>query len=500
MGSNGMDFLDPKKRMAHKRRLIVGYILVGIAIALGALILVYGAAGYGINTKNGDIVQNGLLFLDSKPGGASIYLNDKPQNTTTSARLVLPAGSYKLSLKKTGYREWQRSFTLNEHTIARFVYPFLFPAKPTSKVIKIYPSLPSFVTMSPDHRWLIVQAPSSSPDKVSFDEYDTANLTQPPKEISLSAPVVTDPAAAGNFMKEVEWSSDNKHLLLNHSYQGGNEFIIFNRDNPLESANINKLFKLNPSQVSLKNKKIDQLYLFTASDSSLAVGDSALATVSPLLKHVLAFKAYGNNLINYVSDQDLPAGQVSARIWDTDKSYPLYAFAAGSVYLVNVAQYQGHFYYIAGSDRSERINLYKDPLSSIKNPSVGKAIPLLSLHALGASEASFSTNSRFIAVQAGQTFALYDFETQSSYHYTFNQKLDGSLHWMDGHLFIGSSGGTIFVSDYDGTNRQQLLPTMLPSGGFFDKDYNHLLTMAASEDKVVLQSIDMRAGQDLPKQ
>jgi hypothetical protein len=122
-----MDFLDPKKRRAYHIRLIVGYVLVAIVIGLATVILVYGANGYGINTKTGQIVQNGLLFADSKPGGARIYLNDVDQNAATAARLVLPAGNYKLTLKKSGYRDWSRHFTLSEQSVARYVYPFLFP-------------------------------------------------------------------------------------------------------------------------------------------------------------------------------------------------------------------------------------------------------------------------------------------------------------------------------------------------------------------------------------
>src|SRR4051812_39959341 len=117
-----MDFLDPRKRRAHSIRLMIGYVLIAIAIALGAMILVYGAYGYGINTKTGDIVQNGLLFVNSQPGGADISLNNNPQGSNTAARLILPSGNYTLTLKKDGYRTWQRGFTLTEHSVARYVY------------------------------------------------------------------------------------------------------------------------------------------------------------------------------------------------------------------------------------------------------------------------------------------------------------------------------------------------------------------------------------------
>jgi hypothetical protein len=104
-------------------------------------------------------------------------------------------------------------------------------------------------------------------------------------------------------------------------------------------------------------------------------------------------------------------------------------------------------------------------------------------------------------VEAGQKFAVYDFETQSYYHYALTTKIDGLLHWMDGHRLVGSSKGIIFVMDYDSINKQILLPTLLSYGGDFDHDYKHLITVTSSSSsyKVILQSIDLRAGSDLPK-
>jgi hypothetical protein len=114
-----MDFLDPRRKRFNLLQLFAGYILVAIAIGLGTIILVYAAYGYSVNTKNGNIVENGLLFVDSQPGGAKIYLNNKSINSNTSARLVLPAGDYSLKLARDGYRDWTRKFTLDEHSVAR---------------------------------------------------------------------------------------------------------------------------------------------------------------------------------------------------------------------------------------------------------------------------------------------------------------------------------------------------------------------------------------------
>jgi len=498
-----MDFLDPKKRRAYHVRLIIGYILVAIVIGLGTVIIVYGASGYGINTKTGQIVQNGLLFVDSQPGGADIILNGKDRNTTTSARLVLPSGDYKLELKKDGYHSWQRGFTLNEQSIARYVYPFLFPLKPLSANLKSYASLPAFMTQSPDRKWLLVENNAASARTAVFDQIDTTTLDQTtPDETSVSIPegLLSD-YSSGSILSEVEWSTDNNNLLLKHDYDGGSEFVVFNRAHPDQSFNVNSLLAINPSQVSLFNKKADQLYIYNQPEGSLQLADISQKKLEPvLLKHVLAFKPYAKNIITYITDDGEPAGLVKAEIRDNGKSYKLNEFSAGSTYLIDAAQFQSSFYYAVGSDTSGSINIYKDPEDSIKDPSIGKAIPTIGLHDPGATKLKFSDNTRFIGAENGQIFAVYDIEAQSSYQYQLSNPLAAGAAWMDGHRFIGQSDGNVLVMDYDGINKQLLVPTDLSRGGFFSQDYKHLLTIASSADGAkVLQDVDMRAGTDLPK-
>jgi hypothetical protein len=61
-----MDYLDPSKERAQTIRLIIGYILIGVAILIATLILLYQAYGFGIN-KEGQVIQSGLVFMSSQP-------------------------------------------------------------------------------------------------------------------------------------------------------------------------------------------------------------------------------------------------------------------------------------------------------------------------------------------------------------------------------------------------------------------------------------------------
>jgi hypothetical protein len=220
-----------------------------------------------------------------------------------------------------------------------------------------------------------------------------------------------------------------------------------------------------------------------------------------LIKHVLAYKAYGRDLVTYITNNAEPEGKVSGRIWNNGQNYKLNEFKAGTTYLIDAAQFQGRFYYIVGSDTEDHLNIYKDPLSSLKNPAFGKAIALLALHNPGTQKVSFSDNARFIELENGQSFSVYDIETDSVYQYTLAQPLAGIMDWMDGHRLMGVSDGKVLIVDYDGTNVQQLTNTSLASGPLFSRDYKHMLTIAASspDSSIFLQDIDMRAGSDLPQ-
>ena len=502
--NTAMDFLDPKKRRAYHIRLMVGYVLMAIVIGLATYLLTTAATGYGFNAKTGEVIENGLLFVNSNPSGATIYLNGQSKNTTTPARLILPGGNYSLKLSKTGYRDWSRSFTLNGQSVARYVYPFLFPTKPVITSLKTYDSMPGLVTQSPNQRWLLVEDNTASAATPTFDEYDTTTLDKTtPTVASLSIPAnVLTNYSASSVLTMVEWSTDNANVLLKHDYDGGSEFILFNRAHPDQSINVNTTFNLNPSQVNFYNKSADQLYIYNQTDQSLSLADVKAQKVGqPILKHVLYFKPYGKNLINYITDDNQPAGQVAAKIWDSGKTYNLNQFPAGSTYMIDAAQFQGHFYYADGSDKSDRIIIFKDPEADIKDPAIGKALPTIALDIPGATKLKFSNNAAFIGVESGQNFAVYDIETQTPYQYTLSDPLNSVMDWMDGDRWIGDSSGQVLVMDYDGINKHAITATSMPIGAYFSSNYDHLLTVAPSDDQTafLLKDVDMRAGVDLPK-
>ncbi|OGL35704.1 hypothetical protein A3F65_01290 [Candidatus Saccharibacteria bacterium RIFCSPHIGHO2_12_FULL_47_16b] len=493
-----MDFLDPRKRRKHHIRLMVGYALMAIAILLTATVLVYWAYGYSFNTKTG-IVENGLLFIDSKPNGAEIYINDKDQNSTTSSRKIIVAGSYNLTLKKEGYLDWQRKLTLTEHSVLRIVYPFLFPKAPKAQAIKSYAISPSIISLSPDRRWLLV-LPQNGQTSPAFELFDTSKPTQPPQTVNLPSPALNGAGRPGSSLSVISWASDNNRLLLRHSYDGGLEFILLNRSDPNSSVNLNRLFNISPSDARLFNRKADQVYLHLA-DGTLYLGEVARASLQALTRRAITYKPLDDGLLLYITDQDATVGQVFARILDDGKTYQLTVLPAGARYIIEAAQFQSHWYYVAASDKSSRISIYKDPLTSVKDPARGKAHPFIALINSNAETVSFSDNSQFIGAQIGNRFAVFDIENQTRFQFNLEAAGQKPLKWMDGHRLIGNIAGNVFVMDFDGQNQHTLVPTA-SDDIFFDRDYIRLFNLVTAADGklTVLQMTDLRAGADLPKQ
>ena len=109
-----MDFLDPNKKRSNKIKLYVGYILVAIAISMSALVLLFANSGYRLDTE-GNVTQNGLLFVNSHPDGATAYIegiyNKYKTQGKTATKFDLREGRYRVTINMDRYRSWQKELS-----------------------------------------------------------------------------------------------------------------------------------------------------------------------------------------------------------------------------------------------------------------------------------------------------------------------------------------------------------------------------------------------------
>ncbi len=473
-----MDFLDPAKKKAHQTRLYIGYVLMAIGILTVSYILVLTSRGYDLDRKTGAVIQNGLVFVSARPEAADIYINGNRYKNQTDTRLLLPAGNYDVELKRQGYKTWKTAVTLEGGSIERLVYPKLFPEQMATKDALLYGSLPVFASQSPDRRWLVVAQPGSHNN---FDLFDLNDENTPSTVISLPAQIFKTSEQPGT-LTAVEWSTDNRHLLVKQTIGDSQEFIMIDREAPATSFNVNQLFGVASAQVALRDKRFDRLYVHDTASGVLQTADVKARTLKPLLSQVHAFKPHGDDELIYVTDKSAPPGKVNVVVLDDGKSYVVRDLPAGSgPYLLEMARFDHHWYIAAGAAKENKAYVYLDPVDALRRNGFSPVIPVALLKAAGAHQLAFSDNTRFISLQGGQEMSVYDAETLRRLYYEIKVPMaPGQLAtWMDGHRLRTVSDNKSIVFDFDGTNVQTLAPSAFPP--YFNRDYTALYTISASQ-------------------
>jgi hypothetical protein len=471
-----MDFLDPKKTRRHSILLYTGYVFIGIAIIISTMVLLYQANGFGVNGK-GEVVQNGLVFFSSQPNPANIYLNGKKNDKQTNNRLSLPAGRYDVRLTRDGYRDWQRSVSVQGGDVQHFDYPFLFPKDLVTKGLASYPEAPGITTQSRDRRWLFVQQ-SAVANK--FDLYDLKNPTEAAIVLTLPATVIR--ATTGDQTWEaVQWADDNQHVLLRHTAGTVTEYILVDRTDTQKTVNLNQKFSVNPTELTLVDNKYDKYHLFDAAAGTLSSANLDTPTPVQTLAGVIDYKAYGSKTVLYVTPTGANTGKNRVMVMVGDKKYTIREVATGTTYLLDMAGYQGSLYIVVGATSENVVYIYRDAVGQLGDESVMLPVASRAIKVDSPTYVSFSPTAQYVMTEGGSHFGVYDIFLKRAYVYTHPLALDAPqthAQWMDGNRLTYVSGGKTAVFDYDRRNQQTLMPSNAGASPFFSSDYKYVYAFA----------------------
>lgn len=493
-----MEYLDPKKQARHRILLFTGYIFIAVAIVIATLVLVYQAYGFGLG-KNGNVIQNGLVFFSSQPRTANITLNGELNKEKTNSRLVLPEGVYQVKLTRDGYRSWERKIELNGGQVEHFDYPFLIPQTLATTKVQSYAAPPSLLTQSPDRRWLLIQ---QAADTTKFDIYDLKNPKDPPQVATLPASLATKSATPGERWEAAEWADDNKHVLLEHHFEGKVEYLLIDREDIQQSRNLSTELALPAVEVSLRDKKYDLYYTYDATSKVLRTAGLNEPTSATVMSDVLAFKPYGKDTVLYATGAGAPSGRVVVRLKDGDKTYTLRMLQAGTTYLLDLAKYSNDLYVAAGGPVGDRVYVYKDPIGQINKLPQQNPVPAQVLRVPQVSHLGFSASAQFVVAQNATHFGVYDFENETGYNYTTHETVDppqAQANWMDGNRLLYISAGKLRMFDYDYANKQTLVEAHSGYRPAFTPDYKYLyvLTTVPGSGELQLTQTALLRPEDL---
>ena len=462
-----MDYLDPKKNQRNILMLKIGYLLIAISIGVMVLILNYLSNGYNYN--NGEITQQGMIYLASQPSPANIYINNKLNSAQTNARIFLNSGSYNFTIKKTNYRSWSHEITIPGGMVVNYLYPFLFPNVIPQKKIFSYASAPTQASESPSQQYVITTNPSNFN---SFYLYDLNSGTITPKLLTLPSGLIS-PAQTSQSWKFIAWANDNTHLLVEHIYDGNTEFMELDTSNISSSININQTFSITPTTVSLNNLDYNSFYFYNSATQTLSTANLSNINLVNVASSVLAYKSYLTSIFLYVSSVSKTSSEASVYLNDAGTNYFLQNINLAPTYLLNMANYNGNDYVVVGGSNNKYLDIYENP-QLLAQSSTKAIVPFRILDIPNASYESFAPTAQFIVAENGQNVIVYDIKHDNVDNYNLAYPLtsgESSVHWMDGDRLYYIGNNLIQVFDFDNTNQQTLTSALPGYRLFFNNGY-----------------------------
>ncbi len=490
--------MDPRRRLQHQIRLVVGYVLVGIALLLLTVILLFVAYGFGL--QNGRVIQNGLLFLSSEPNPAQIYLDGSRYKSDTNSKLVLPEATYHVVLKRSGYRDWGRAITVTGGEVESYTYPLLFPLNLTTNTMHSYAAAPPFVSQSDDQHWLVVG--TSPADPAAFDVYDLTDPKKAPLPIALPAGLLTATTGAQS-LQPLAWADDNEHLLVKHEFNGQAEYILMNRSNPAQSLNLSKQLSLPGTAIDLRlsNDQYDHYMVLNTTTHVLSRATLSTPALQPYRSSVLAFATYQDATLLYVTPDSLEPTKVDMMVYDGTNAYLIRRAPASANYLLATANFDGDMYLAVAGGNENTAYLYRNPIGQLSNALLGVAVPAQVFSISKPNHVAFSNDGQYVLFENGSKLVTYDADNTQGFSFTVTDALDmpaTHAQWLDGARLSYVSGGQTIVLDYDGQNRQVLVSAdaRYPLAVDDSDKYLYALVAAADKSHELLTSTSLRTQQD----
>ncbi|MFT4532081.1 MAG: hypothetical protein ACI9T8_000089 [Candidatus Saccharimonadales bacterium] len=473
-----MDYLDPQKKRNHKVRLLIGYGLFAVAISIATVLLVYIANGYIIDKSTGEVIQNGLVFVDSKPNGANVVLNGEQQRGKTDVRLVIPEGAYTVDVDLEGYESWTRSFLLDGASLRRLTYARLFPTELETTPVLDLTSDVSDISQSIDKRWLAVSH-SVSPLSLSLIDIDRTV----PTIVSLKIPETLVSSLVNGRVKFIEWTADNKSVLVKYNSDSEVAYLLINREDPSLSQNLNTLLDDSSAVVSLLDRKNDQFFAFNATEKALYTATATAGIAAePVATSVLAYKTFGADWILYVTEsgkKDL----AEVRFKRGDKDILLHEIQADNSYLLQLAKLGSAPVMAVSSPIENRAIVYSDPQDYLNNnPDARIPVATAVVRVTSPIGLTISSDSSVVLGYGMDNFASYEFNDEKSYNYKTESNIDigNEVHWMDGQHIVFSSEGIQHVVDFDGSNEVKLVSSVGSIGSFYNDAISQMFTVSPS--------------------
>jgi len=446
-----MQYLTREQRKAKARRLYLGYTLVAILSVLATYILVQTALGYELFSR-GEVIQNGLLFVNSEPADAEIYINGRKESSQTNAKLSLPEGRYDVRLSKPGYNDWFNTVELRGGQVLFLNHAQLLPSVPESSVAYTFPSEPSRFGQSDDQRWVVTVPDATLPNVLIFD---TENPESVPRRIPIPTAALT--ALPGSTYTVVSWARDNDHVMVRETAGGVNNYIVIHREKDEFYSTATLLPGEQLIQANFWGPFWDQLVVVNAANTISLRTMRNTPTIPLLSSPNSRLHAIGGE--SFVFSTISQAAETTLQLADTSGIYTLTQYVSSDdPLIVKKKQFNRNDYIVVAGASLDKTAVYRNAKDAVQKSSVERATPFLLLP-IDAETIEFSPNGRFRYAREYSKVITYDIERRQMHE--FEISASATIGWLTNTSLFTLEDGSYNFIDYDGFNKRQLAQDVL---------------------------------------
>lgn len=464
-------------------------IVIGGVVLLTALTL-----GYGFNREKGTVERSGILQIGSRPGGASVTINDRPLGTRTPAKVVSTPGDYALEINYPGYKTWQKTVPIRAGGLTWATYPRLVPEKLTPAAAVPLPDTLADALPSPGSAYYGF-IPKADTPRVLLAKINADAIKQ--VEVAIPNDVYTPPAPErpGSAFSLERWSADERRILLKHTYGADQsvEWILLDHENPDSSVNLSRLFGVTIEEVQFANGDGSKFYAL--SDGAVRLFDIANETIGrPLVQDVRSYSVFDDDYILFVSE---PTEQETQQVGYVRQSYErprvidVVPYDGAHSALAAVGKYYDKFYFLithgTTATLSQSNSLSGDASTSLKR----KLVTTMKLES-PILYASIAGGGQFAIIQDGASFATHNLEIEQTTHTALRENVvrePQKLRHLEAQLLWAEHNGKLRTYEFDGANQHDIMAMEARFSATFSPQGKYLYAVQKTADGYSLSRV-----------
>ncbi|HEY1085273.1 MAG TPA: PEGA domain-containing protein [Candidatus Saccharimonadales bacterium] len=465
----------------------VRYGMMVVTIGVLSFVLLFVMLGYRFNSDRGTFQQGGLVQFISKPDGARVTVGSANLANRTRSKITLIPGDYLVKMERDGYELWQKNISVHAGKVLWLSSARLVPKDLKTEDVLSLKGLASSSTRT-NGRYMALLEDGTKPiiKRVSLSDGDLAT-----RDIIL--PEESYQAGKKHVFRLGDWSSDDRHILLKHSYDKRNEWLLVNTDSVSETIAIPAIGKIDPVDV-IYDPRSDSNLVVRYSDGTVRLidGSSGNATET-ILKNVDTIQSFSNSIL-YTSSPE--PGKVEVGYLTLDKSIPrvLATYTTKKPVYAAMSRYFGDFYLTTSVGADTTIEGISQLTSSDDTRVSTRTVVASFKTPKDVFSISVENAGRFIVFSEAEATSVYDLELEK----LTSASIDGAkkplvepLSWVDDQHFLSSQSGWLRQYEFDGANQANIVQVVDGTSAGYSPDGTYLYSIAKVGQSFTLQRTRM---------